>query len=446
MRLTVTLALAVLGITANCPLCSASEDSTQGSPVILSGIVYEKETGSPLPGALVVVAEPTMQGNSDPYNDLTSVLTDSKGRFVVSCVWENKKHLALLVWKHGYFWNETPEHTIAFFQDRKHDIEVYLGKSPPGPPLTPANVFYATDREQGSSPHLSFLNARDPLQQLHYGLCHAGIEGPVQGDPIAIDKGVALQLESYPSSKDFLEAISKNNSDDMFIFIHGFDNSFDDACATAAQLTYNLRFRGTVLIYSWPSNDDLSAYSDDEEAVSWSGPHLKLFLEMFASSVKAHVYILAHSMGNRALLSAMSDAADFQVRQWSLEDLVFAAPDVDSDTFKRELTHGIVQNRATLYASKHDLALCVSKKIHSDRKRAGDSTPEIDTAAKLDSIDASLVDTSMRGHSYYSTSWSVLADLHALIQDKKIPSQRFGLVQRKTERDKKIYWAITPPE
>jgi hypothetical protein len=49
----------------------------------------------------------------------------------------------------------------------------------------------------------------------------------------------------------------------------------------------------------------------------------------------------------------------------------------------------------------------------------------------FDTIDASAVDTSLLGHSYFAGSRSVLSDLLQLLKDGMPPSERFGLVAAK---------------
>jgi esterase/lipase superfamily enzyme len=46
---------------------------------------------------------------------------------------------------------------------------------------------------------------------------------------------------------------AKSNPDEALVFIHGFNNSFEDALRRAGQLAYDLRFDGPVFAFSWSS-------------------------------------------------------------------------------------------------------------------------------------------------------------------------------------------------
>jgi hypothetical protein len=46
----------------------------------------------------------------------------------------------------------------------------------------------------------------------------------------------------------------------------------------------------------------------------------------------------------------------------------------------------------------------------------------------LDTIDASLIDTDFLGHSYFSESWPLLSDIHSLMFNDELASQRFGVM------------------
>jgi hypothetical protein len=60
----------------------------------------------------------------------------------------------------------------------------------------------------------------------------------------------------------------------------------------------------------------------------------------------------------------------------------------------------------------------------------------------MDTIDASLVDTSLLGHSYIGDVQSIVSDLHELVVGGKRPTDRLGL--RTLERAGLPYWSITP--
>jgi esterase/lipase superfamily enzyme len=106
-------------------------------------------------------------------------------------------------------------------------------------------------------------------------------------------------------------------------------------------------------------------------------------------------------MGNRLLTEAFATLAKPVAGEAHVRQVVFAAPDVDAATFK-EAAHafGGKAERFTLYASSRDKALAASKAVHK-YSRAGDAGVDIVVVDTVDTIDASAVDTSLLGHSYY---------------------------------------------
>jgi len=125
-----------------------------------------------------------------------------------------------------------------------------------------------------------------------------------------------------------------------------------------------------------------------------------------------------------------------------LRQLIFAAPDIDAATFKDfAAVFNAKADRITLYASSDDLALRASKLVHK-YPRAGESGLDLVIVNSIDTVDATTVDTSLLGHSYYGDNRSVLADLFELIRRGSPPQERFGLVPK--ERYGSRYWLFNP--
>lgn len=232
---------------------------------------------------------------------------------------------------------------------------------------------------------------------------------------------------------------------EALVFVHGYNVDFDDALRRAAQVAYDLHFDGLAMLFSWPSRGNLAGYLTDESSVRWAQGHFREFLTLVASRVGlAAVHVLAHSMGNRLVSEILGEEPPVVAdRSWArLEQIVFAAPDIDRDTF-RQLSARFHERaaRCTLYASSKDVALDQSRHVHG-YPRAGDCENGILVTPGIDSIDASAVDTSLMGHSYYGSNRSLLADLFNLFRDRRGPDERFGLLKR--QLDTGCYWEFRP--
>jgi len=241
---------------------------------------------------------------------------------------------------------------------------------------------------------------------------------------------VLLGVQSEPAERFFAhlrECVGRSSQKSAFVFVHGYNTTFNDAARRTAQIAYDLKFDGAPIFYSWPSQGKLLQYAVDETNVAWSTPHLLQFLTDVAEQSGAErIHLIAHSMGNRALTSALRDLSLLHKSPKPMfNEVVLTAPDIDADVFKNEIAPALVKTarRVTLYASSKDEALVLSKKVHG-YPRAGDSGDQLVVVPGVDTVDVSAVDTSLLGHNYYGDNSSVLADLFELLQASKPADQR----------------------
>jgi esterase/lipase superfamily enzyme len=214
-----------------------------------------------------------------------------------------------------------------------------------------------------------------------------------------------------------------------FVFIHGFNVTFDDAAYRTAQLAYDLDFDGVPMMYSWPSQGRLLAYDGDRDSVVFSSPNLQSFLERVARESGAlRIHLVAHSMGNQLLANALVALGRQPDIQPLFDNVIMAAPDVNAYTFTDQIWPGIKKaaKRFTLYASSDDEALKISKssKGPNDFDRLGEAGPKIVVISGLDTVDASGIDTSLLGHSYVDTCKPVMDDVQMIMQKGLAPLQR----------------------
>ncbi len=243
-------------------------------------------------------------------------------------------------------------------------------------------------------------------------------------------------LGAYPHNSEAFydqlrDRVASSPRKNAFVFVHGFNTGFEEAARRTAQMAHDLKFEGAPIFYSWPSQAQLTAYTVDANNVEWTVPHLRQFLlDLAQQSGAESICLIAHSMGNRALTKALHSMS-FRMERPLFQEVVLTAPDVDAEVFKRDLAPAIARtaNRVTLYASSNDEALRLSKQIHG-YPRAGDSGELLVVVPGIETIDVSAVDTTLVGHSYYSSNGSVVSDLICLLNDAKPASQRMGLLSR----------------
>lgn len=215
-------------------------------------------------------------------------------------------------------------------------------------------------------------------------------------------------------------AASARYKDHAFIFVHGYNTTFDYALYRAAQISYDLKFDGAAFAYSWPSGGGLASYTYDRESSGQSEPYLKQFMNLVIEKSGAKsVSIIAHSMGNQPTLQVLRDLRRSKPDGVQISQIILAAPDVDRDNFENIASE--IQGLAsgvTLYAAGNDRALTVSRNFYGGIPRAGDvpATGPL-VLPGIDTIDVTAASTDSLGlnHSGYAENNKLLDDIAALI-------------------------------
>ncbi|MER9702216.1 alpha/beta hydrolase [Mesorhizobium sp. M0146] len=308
-------------------------------------------------------------------------------------------------------------------------------------------VFYGTDRARGDEAPKSYYTGKRGLPT--FGIAHVSVPikdrslgeltGPnwwrLQFAPNPARHVILVDVHSLGRDdfvKGLRESLASADERDALIFVHGYNVSFEDAARRAAQICVDLKFRGRALMYSWASAADPKRYTVDEDTIDWSRKYFEDFFQLALAEIGARdVHVVAHSMGNRALMNTLErlDLNKLPSGAARLCQVIFAAPDIGRDRFVQlaEAFRGHAQ-RCTLYASSRDVALKVSRAVHG-YPRAGEAGTSLVVVDGVDTIDASRVDTSLVGlhHSYFGSKRSVLGDIFDLITQKLEPSKRFEL-------------------
>lgn len=218
---------------------------------------------------------------------------------------------------------------------------------------------------------------------------------------------------------------SKTKNEGM-LFIHGYNCSFDDALYRTAQLKYDLKFEGLTFCFGWASRGQVASYPVDESTINWSVTHLEEFIELITKEIKiSKLHIVAHSMGNRALIDVIQRWNEKQKK--CVHTVVLAAPDVDAGTMKNAAAFFTGFKNVTLYSSEKDIAVNISNSVHH-YPRAGNSSPPL-VLANTDTIDVSELKRPIfsLGHSYFAEAFKVFNDMYSLIKDKKPAADRISI-------------------
>jgi esterase/lipase superfamily enzyme len=214
----------------------------------------------------------------------------------------------------------------------------------------------------------------------------------------------------------------------LLVFVHGFNNTFDEAASRLAVLVYDMDYNGVPVLFSWPSVGGGVAgvpyYLREEEQAQHAYAPFAKFLESISTIARAagaeRVNVVAHSMGNRVLLDGLQRLSRAG-RKHLVNEVIMAAPDVKAERFDQDVWPEVreVADRVTLYASNEDRALSASQSLRNMIRLGQVPGPPSHAfvAAGIDTIDASDVDFSAFGlnHSYFGGP-TVIKDLLAVLE------------------------------
>jgi len=320
-------------------------------------------------------------------------------------------------------------------------------------------VWFGTNRKPNNSQNLELGFSKSRDTKIHYGYCRVfipqshkiGSTGSSWWQRLrsGIDDRLRLIEIKTMVADDYWSAISSRlakleiSERVAVIFVHGYNVSFENAAAHAAQIGFDLSVKGAMAFFSWPSQGALNRYSADEATIEASEPFIARFIEDFVTTSGAQkVHIIAHSMGNRGVLRAIDRIANKAQKHTGvlIGQVILAAADVDADTFRNLCGAYVrVSRRTTLYVSSRDRAVEASRWLH-DFARAG-LLPPIMIVPGIDTINVTNADLTTLGHGYVADARGVLEDMHQLLVHDAPPSRRFALRQGETDAGER-YWII----
>lgn len=345
------------------------------------------------------------------------------------------------------------------------------------------NVFYFTNREQEILPTGVLSYGAERSRSLYFGV--ASVTGRTASDEIITD---VKQIGNYPPTpyavervnggirrsssvlaaheqarreiQNYLQSrINKTSTREVVLFVHGYNNNFEDAIKSTDQICNDLGWDDfTCVAFSWPAGGSrgiLFGYNVDRESGEFAVFDLQRGIRAISETPGvARIYLIGHSRGADVVTMALQqltreaymDKSSF-VKKFKISDVVLAAPDVDIDVaFTRigslrsepDLPFGDKPNpkaifnheRAhfTIYTSTDDKALSVSKELWGSKGRLGLVDDKIDEEVKdliastgdiADFISVENGGASLFGHDYYLSNPLVRNDLINLIKNKK---------------------------
>jgi esterase/lipase superfamily enzyme len=184
----------------------------------------------------------------------------------------------------------------------------------------------------------------------------------------------------YPSAEAFqtemrsaLRQIPASEREAL-IYIHGFNNTFDEGLLRIAQLSNDFGIRGLALHYSWPSAGSPYGYEYDKDSISYARDGLEDLINRAHAAGARRIILVAHSMGAQLAVETLrqmeiarpNSAAD------TVNGVILISPDIDAEVFRSELTRiKRLPDPFVLFVSRRDRVLQVSGLLTGQRERLG---------------------------------------------------------------------------
>jgi esterase/lipase superfamily enzyme len=195
----------------------------------------------------------------------------------------------------------------------------------------------------------------------------------------------ATELVAYSGDAEFERALRADiarHDHRVLVFVHGYNNLFDDAVYRMTQIVQDSGFTGTPVLFSWASGGRAVDYVYDRDSAVAARDGLEATLRLLTRAGARRIDIIAHSMGNLLTVETLRQMAIAGDRDLDgrLGDVILASPDIDVDLFKSQMRrYGKPKRPFLLLLSRDDRALSVSQIIAGDRPRLGgyENTKEI---------------------------------------------------------------------
>ena len=285
------------------------------------------------------------------------------------------------------------------------------------------------------------------------------VNGQTQMDPATVE--MAAQTDEALRS-EVLRRLELAPTNEVVVFIHGFNNDFDDAAFTLAELWHYLGREQVPILYTWPAGrGGPSGYIYDRESGEFTVHHLKnVFRVLHSIPEIENFHLIAHSRGTDVMSSAIRELA-IEARAsgaaWPEKlrgsHIILAAPDLDMDVVSQRIVAeqlGRETRNISIYTSRTDKAIGLAEHFFKSVKRIGrlgaEDVSEIGAASipnieGLSFIELKEAQSAGSGHGYFHSDPSASSDLILMIRYGREPGAEHGRPLKPVAAG---FWQIEP--
>lgn len=206
------------------------------------------------------------------------------------------------------------------------------------------------------------------------------IEWPIHGRPNPVTDFAATAKYTFENKESFQASLSKQirakpaNNGRVYVYVHGFYNTFGDGLYRAAQISNDFPVESIVTHFAWPSNGSPFGYAHDRDQSLTARDSFEEFLRTVKASGASEVVILAHSLGSALAMETLRSIA-IEGKN-AVPDLIkgvaLIAPDLDVDLFVTQAARiGTLPDFFVIFTSQRDHALQLSARISGRESRLG---------------------------------------------------------------------------
>ena len=292
-------------------------------------------------------------------------------------------------------------------------------------------LLVSTTRRETTDPAIMFSGERQPdsrFASLSISIPPGHVAGDIawaqsgQPDPAThFAAASARRLAPAEFTTTLRQRIARSGRSHVLVFVHGYNTRFDEAAFRFAQIIHDSGAKVTPVLFSWASWGTLSAYPYDRVSAEIARNGLESLLETLANDPSVgEVSVLAHSMGGWLAMEAMRQMAIRKGRiNGRIRNVMLAAPDIDIDVaMANGRDFGSYRPKVSLFVSRDDRALDVSRFIWGSRDRLGSIDPDAEPYRSnlagngVDIIDLTSVKTGDRtGHAKFAQSAEVVRSI-----------------------------------
>lgn len=254
---------------------------------------------------------------------------------------------------------------------------------------TLVNLLVATTRQPSENPAILFSGERGsglktdavtvsipPDKNRKVG----DVQWPKRLPPDPNKEFATVAVKPLVTEQDKRAWISTNakNKHRVMIFVHGFNNTYEDSVYRFAQIVHDSKTDVVPVLFTWPSRANIFDYNYDKESANYSRDALEDLLQRVSTDPGvSDVTVMAHSMGSWLAVEALRQMA---IRHGhvnaKINNVILASPDLDVDVFRSQfMALGNKPPHFTLFVSRDDRALSLSRRISGNVDRLGQINP-----------------------------------------------------------------------